>query len=59
MILFPLPVKALDAYLKQYKVKFKELFHEFDTDRSGHLDSNELRQMIHSLMPKVTEAQLR
>ncbi|GAX77102.1 hypothetical protein CEUSTIGMA_g4548.t1 [Chlamydomonas eustigma] len=51
--------KALDAYLKDHRVHFNELFQKFDRDRSGHLDSLELRNMIHSLMPHVTEAQLR
>ena len=51
--------QALDTYLKQQRVRFTELFREFDRDRSGHLDSHELRSMIQALMPNVTEAQLR
>ena len=49
----------MDTYLKQQRVRFTELFREFDRDRSGHLDSHELRSMIKALIPNVTEAQLR
>lgn len=48
----------LDSYLKQEKVRFRELFAQFDRDRSGHLDGRELRRLMQALMPHVTESQL-
>jgi Ca2+-binding EF-hand superfamily protein len=51
--------QALDNHLKRQKKKFKELFQEFDRDRSGHLDSDELGHMMSSLMPKIKDNQLK
>lgn len=53
------PSQALDTHLKTERVRFKELFRQFDSDNSQHLDSRELREMIAALMPHATEAQLR
>eukprot|EP00798_Chlamydomonas_sp_ICE-L_P029768 gene29768-5416_t len=49
----------LDQYLRSERVRFRELFEHFDRDRSGTLDSSELRQMIQQLMPHATDTQLR
>lgn len=37
-------------------MRFKELFKEFDRDRSGYLESKELRRLMQALMPNATEA---
>lgn len=50
--------QVLDQYLKDARVRFREVFAEFDRDRSGHLDSRELRQLIKALLPRATEVQL-
>ncbi len=46
---------TLDQYLKSYKVRFTQLFHDYDHDGNGQLDSRELGQLIKDLMQdKVT-----
>lgn len=55
----PLPtLQALDRYLKEERVRFRELFSHFDTDRSGHLDGRELGRLARKLVPGATEAQV-
>ena len=44
----------LDRYLKEQRVKFKDLFDSLDTDRSGTLEIRELAQLVKQLVPGVT-----
>lgn len=50
--------QILDRYLRESQTHFKDLFAEFDRDRSGHLDSGELQRLVQRLMPAVTTGQL-
>lgn len=49
--------QALDKYLKQAQARFDEVFREFDRNRTGELDSAELREFIRALMPRATPSQ--
>jgi hypothetical protein len=49
---------VLDNYLKEARVRFREVFTQFDRDRSGYLDSREFRALVQALLPRATEAQL-
>ncbi|KAK9823944.1 hypothetical protein WJX72_006570 [[Myrmecia] bisecta] len=49
---------ALDGYLKSEKVRFKELFAEYDPLGSGKLDGRGLQKLVRSIMPQATAAQL-
>ncbi|GIL82057.1 hypothetical protein Vretifemale_10958, partial [Volvox reticuliferus] len=49
----------LDKYLREYKVKFRDLFERFDTDRSGTLELSELSQLVSQLVPGVTGSELK
>lgn len=51
-------MQVLDNYLKEARVRFRELFAQFDANRSGTLESAELRRLMQALMPRATEAQL-
>ena len=50
---------ALDQLLKREQVKFSQVFQAFDNDNSGTLEIDELRQMVHQLLPSVSEQELR
>ena len=57
--MFPPPPQLLDRYLKSEQVRFQQLFDSYDRNRSGDLDTTELRRMIKEFMPRATEPQLR
>jgi hypothetical protein len=50
---------ALDNYLKTNKVRFADLFQEYDTDRSGSLEGPEISRLVRKLLPQVNEHELR
>ncbi|KAG2493237.1 hypothetical protein HYH03_008653 [Edaphochlamys debaryana] len=49
----------LDRYLRENKVKFKDLFDSYDTDRSGSLEIRELAQLVKQLVPGVKAADVK
>lgn len=48
---------ALDAFLKQHRVKLAELFHAADADKSGSLDRAELSRLVEHIMPAAAAEQ--
>lgn len=46
----------LDSHLQTYRVKFQQLFNEFDADRNGYLDAREFNTFIRRLMPETRPA---
>ena len=48
---------ALDTYLRTNQARLKEVFEEFDFDRSGKLDRMEIKALLTRIMPSITEAQ--
>lgn len=51
--------EALDRLLKERRVKFSQLFREYDADGSGGLDANELSRLVTELLPNVTSSEQR
>lgn len=50
---------SLDRYLREQRVRFKDLFASFDTDHSGTLEIRELAQLVRQLVTGVTVAELK
>ncbi|GLC39247.1 hypothetical protein PLESTB_001651900 [Pleodorina starrii] len=50
--------KRLDSFLKEQRVRLRQLFEAADTDRSGALDSGEMGRLVRRVMPEATEAQM-
>ena len=48
----------LDEFLKQKRVRLKDLFDSFDGNRDGELTINELAALIRQQMPEVSRAEL-
>ena len=51
--------QRLDRYLKEGRVRFKDLFGQFDRGSKGYLSPGEMRQFIQELMPEVAEGDLK
>jgi hypothetical protein len=49
---------SLDAYLKNQRLRFNDLFDQYSTKRRGELGIHELKQLVKDIMPKVTDAQI-
>ncbi|GIL82053.1 hypothetical protein Vretifemale_10957 [Volvox reticuliferus] len=50
--------KRLDAFLKDNRVRLRQLFDASDTDRSGALDSREMGRLVKRVMPEATSPQM-
>ncbi|GIL68702.1 hypothetical protein Vafri_21956 [Volvox africanus] len=50
--------KRLDAFLKENRVRLRQLFDAADTDRSGALDSREMGRLVKRVMPEATSPQM-
>ena len=50
---------SLDRFLKEKRLSLKQVFDEFDADRSGALDTRELDVFLRRIMPDVTKTQER
>ena len=53
------PFSELDSYLKTHNMKLRELFDEFDTDRSGALDRNEIKEILLKLIPTMSSVEVK
>lgn len=51
--------KALDRYLKTNRETLDATFKKFDKDGSGVLDSGEIANFVHALVPSATEKDIR
>eukprot|EP00798_Chlamydomonas_sp_ICE-L_P029766 gene29766-5414_t len=51
--------QRLDQYLKENKVRFRDLFDSFDARRKGFLDVTELESLVTRLMPDVGRGDLK
>ncbi len=52
-----LPSQRLDTYLKENRVRLRQLFDAADADRSGALDSKEMARLIKHVMPEAGRPQ--
>jgi calmodulin len=50
---------ALDNYLKTNRVRFADVFQEFDADSSGSLEGPEISRLVRRLLPAVSDHELR
>lgn len=49
---------ALDAYLRQERVRLRELFDSHDMDGSGSLEAYELARLVKEVMPNASKQEL-
>ncbi|KAG2427358.1 hypothetical protein HXX76_012552 [Chlamydomonas incerta] len=50
---------ALDAALKENRVRLRDVFDRYDTDRSGQLDLREVGRLVRDLVPDATDPDVR
>lgn len=45
--------QALDKFLQEKRMRFSQLFANYDDDKNGGLDASELSRLVAELLPQV------